>query len=159
MFALAPRPNRKTQSSTLLIWAAKIRGVVPSWKWHPRHPNITNNTAHMSNTNSKSKSRDNLQLTPSWTSRLALKSHRVSALDKQPLTAAWRSYYYSAHSVPNERNRLYANSFSFIIWCHIVTCMMKRCPTDAVRGIYCQSLLHGRMETNGLISQPSELQY
>lgn len=30
MFALAPRPKRKTHSSTLLIWAAKIKGVAPS---------------------------------------------------------------------------------------------------------------------------------
>lgn len=32
MFALAPRPNRKAHSSTLLIWAAKISDVAPSWK-------------------------------------------------------------------------------------------------------------------------------
>lgn len=31
MFALAPRPRRKAHSSTLLIWAAKIKGVDPSW--------------------------------------------------------------------------------------------------------------------------------
>lgn len=32
MFALAPRCKRKAHSSTLLIWAAKIKGVAPSWQ-------------------------------------------------------------------------------------------------------------------------------
>lgn len=35
-----------------------------------------------------------------------------------------------------------ASYWSFIT----VTCMMKRCPTNAVGAIYCQSVLHGKVE-------------
>lgn len=108
MFASAPLPNRKTHSSTLLIWAARITAVAPSCqresprssKRHAATAHLTRKrmSLHNSNTNTNPYLQT-LQPTPSCMSRMALKSHRVSQQDKQPLTAAGNNHNYGQYQM------------------------------------------------------------
>lgn len=88
-----------------------------------------------------------MPLTPSWVSRLALKSHRVSVQDKQPLTAAGRWGDTIGRQMEGIKGLgcLQCYTDGAVINCIIAralhTCVMQRCLTKAVCGIYRQSLL------------------